>query len=39
VIPSQDLVVVRTADDRESGVFDKDHYLELALALVAEDSP
>jgi CubicO group peptidase (beta-lactamase class C family) len=38
VIPSEDLVLVRTADDREPGAFDQDRYLELALALVAEDS-
>ncbi|MDC0719122.1 serine hydrolase domain-containing protein [Nannocystis bainbridge] len=38
VIPSADLVLVRTADDREAG-FDQNRYLELALALAAEDSP
>lgn len=39
VVPSQDLVIVRTADDRETGVLDRPRYLELALALAAEDSP
>ncbi|MDC0674779.1 serine hydrolase domain-containing protein [Nannocystis radixulma] len=39
VVPSADLVLVRTADDRESGVFDQNRYLELALTLAAEDSP
>ncbi len=39
VIPSEDLVLVRTADDREVGALDRDRYLELALALAAEDSP
>lgn len=39
VIPSADLVLVRTADDRETGVFDRERYLELALALAAEDGP
>ncbi|KIG15185.1 Beta-lactamase class C [Enhygromyxa salina] len=39
VIPSEDLVVVRTADDRETGAFDKDRYLGLALGLAAEDLP
>jgi CubicO group peptidase (beta-lactamase class C family) len=37
VIPSEDLVLVRTADDRESGALDDDRYLELALAFVAQD--
>lgn len=39
VIPSADLVLVRTADDRESGALDRARYLELALALAAEDLP
>lgn len=39
VIPSADLVLVRTADDRESGALDRERYLELALALAAEDLP
>lgn len=34
VIPSLDTVVVRTADDRESGAFDLNKFLSLALALV-----
>lgn len=34
VIPSLDLVVVRTADDREPDAFDLNHFLSLALALV-----
>ena len=39
VIPSADLVLVRTGDDRETGVLDRPRYLELALALAAEDPP
>lgn len=39
IIPSADLVLVRVADDRKVGVLDRDHYLGLALALAAEDSP
>jgi CubicO group peptidase (beta-lactamase class C family) len=34
VIPSKDLVVVRVADDRESGAFELDTFLERAMALV-----
>lgn len=33
VIPSLDLVVVRYADDRESGAFDFNHFLKLAIAV------
>ncbi len=39
VIPSRELVIVRTADDRALGGFDKDRYLGLALDLATEDSP
>lgn len=39
VIPSEALVVVRTADDRESGVFDKNRFLELAIAVAREAAP
>lgn len=39
VIPSQDLVLVRTADDRDPAAFDRDRYLALALGLAAEDPP
>ncbi|MEX1364870.1 MAG: serine hydrolase [Nannocystaceae bacterium] len=39
VIPSEQLVVVRTADDREAGAFDKNRFLELAIALAHEASP
>jgi CubicO group peptidase (beta-lactamase class C family) len=34
VIPSRDMVVVRLADDRESGAFALDTFLERAMALV-----
>jgi len=36
VIPSLDVVIVRTADDRESHVLDKNRFLSLALAVVEE---
>lgn len=41
VVPSRDLVIVRTADDREDDppALDRSRYLELALALAAEDPP
>ncbi len=39
VIPSEALVVVRTADDRESGVFDKNRFLELAVSIAHEAAP
>jgi CubicO group peptidase (beta-lactamase class C family) len=39
VIPSADLVVVRTADDRDPTAVDDDRFLALALALAAEDPP
>lgn len=39
VIPSADLVIVRTADDRDPTPLDRDRYLGLALALAAEDQP
>jgi CubicO group peptidase (beta-lactamase class C family) len=35
VIPSLDLVVVRFADDRESGVFDLDRFLGLAISVIS----
>jgi CubicO group peptidase (beta-lactamase class C family) len=34
IIPSLDLVVVRTADDRQPGVFKLDTFLARAIALV-----
>jgi CubicO group peptidase (beta-lactamase class C family) len=39
VIPSADLVIVRTADDRDTTAVDDDRFLALALALAAEDPP
>lgn len=36
MIPSEDLVVVRTADDREAGVLDKNRFLSLAIAIARE---
>lgn len=39
VVPSLDLVIVRVADDRETGVLDRPKYLDLALAIAAEDGP
>ncbi|MCA9653831.1 MAG: serine hydrolase [Myxococcales bacterium] len=36
VIPSLDLVVVRTADDRETGVLDENRFLRLAIELAQE---
>ncbi|MCA9710871.1 MAG: serine hydrolase, partial [Myxococcales bacterium] len=33
VVPSEQLVVVRTADDREPGALDEDRFLSLALAV------
>jgi CubicO group peptidase (beta-lactamase class C family) len=39
VIPSEDLVVVRTADDREPGVLDKNRLLSLAIAVAREAAP
>jgi CubicO group peptidase (beta-lactamase class C family) len=33
VVPSLDLVVVRTGDDRESGVFDDNQFMKLAMAV------
>lgn len=36
VIPSQGLVVVRTADDRAEGAFDLGHFLALAIAVGRE---
>jgi CubicO group peptidase (beta-lactamase class C family) len=36
VIPSEELVVVRTADDRESGVLDKNRFYSLAIAIARE---
>lgn len=37
VIPSEELVVVRTADDREPGVLDRNRFLSLVLELAQED--
>jgi CubicO group peptidase (beta-lactamase class C family) len=34
VIPSHDLIVVRTADDRQGGVFSLDTFLKLAMGVV-----
>lgn len=39
VIPSADVVVVRTADDREPGVLDENRFLALALAVAEEAAP
>lgn len=39
VIPSLDMVVVRTADDRETKVLDKNRFLRLAIDLVMEAAP
>lgn len=39
IIPSADLVIVRTADDRDTTAVDDDRFLALALALAAEDPP
>lgn len=39
VIPSADVVVVRTADDREPGVLDFNRFLALALAVAEEAAP
>lgn len=39
IIPSEDLVVVRTADDREAGVLDKNRLLSLAIAVAREAAP
>lgn len=39
VIPSEELVVVRTADDREPGVLDKNRFLSLAIAVAQEAAP
>jgi CubicO group peptidase (beta-lactamase class C family) len=39
MIPSEDLVVVRTADDREPGVLDKNRFLALAIAVAQEAAP
>lgn len=39
VIPSEALVVVRTADDREPGVLDKNRFLQRAIAVAREAGP
>jgi CubicO group peptidase (beta-lactamase class C family) len=39
VIPSEALVVVRTADDREPGALDKNRFLSLAIAVAREAAP
>jgi CubicO group peptidase (beta-lactamase class C family) len=39
VIPSEGLVVVRTADDREPGVLDKNRFYSLAIAVAREAAP
>jgi CubicO group peptidase (beta-lactamase class C family) len=39
VIPSAELVVVRTADDRNPGVVDFNRFLSLALAVAEEAAP
>jgi len=39
VIPSADVVVVRTADDRNPGVLDFNRFLALALAVAEEAAP
>lgn len=39
IIPSEQLVVVRTADDREPGVLDKNRFLALAIEVAREAAP
>jgi CubicO group peptidase (beta-lactamase class C family) len=39
VIPSEALVVVRTADDREVGALDENRFLALAIAIAREAAP
>ncbi len=38
VIPSEDLVIARTADDREVGIFDKNRMLKLAMDVVHQEA-
>lgn len=39
MIPSEDLVVVRTADDREPGALDRNRFLALAIEVAQEAAP